>query len=51
MFGGGATVTFATRWFVDLSYRFGRILPKTSVIDLDAAINTQRAQVGVGVRF
>jgi len=51
MFGGGATVTFATRYFVDLSYRYGRILPKTSVIDGDVAINTQRAQVGVGVRF
>lgn len=51
MFGGGATVTFATRYFVDLSYRFGRILPKTSVIDGDVGINTQRAQVGVGVHF
>ena len=41
---------FATRYFVDLSYRYGRISAKT-VIPNDTAISTQRVQVGIGIRF
>jgi opacity protein-like surface antigen len=51
MLGGGVNVTFAGRFFGDLSYRYGQILPKTDVIELDTAVKTQRLQVGVGVRF
>jgi opacity protein-like surface antigen len=49
--GGGVNYVFKTRYFADLSYRYGGILPKTSTIENDVAINTQRVQVGVGVRF
>lgn len=49
--GGGVTYPFATRYFVDVSYRYGRILAKTGTIENDKGINTNRAQFGVGVRF
>jgi len=51
MFGLGGTMTFAKRYFADLSYRYGRISPKTDDIPNDTAISTQRLQIGVGVRF
>jgi opacity protein-like surface antigen len=52
MFGVGATVTFATRFFGDLSYRYGRISGETDGSDVVlAAVPTQRLQIGVGVRF
>ena len=51
MVGGGVNVTFAGRFFGDLSYRYGHILAKTDVIESDSALKTQRLQVGVGVRF
>jgi opacity protein-like surface antigen len=49
--GGGATVPFASRYFVDGTYRYGRIFSRTGVIENDNGINTQRVQVGVGIRF
>jgi len=53
VFGAGATRDFYQRYFLDLSYRFGRTFPKS---DADGntivpGLNTQRLQVGVGVRF
>jgi opacity protein-like surface antigen len=49
--GGGVTVPFASRYFVDGSYRYGRIFARTGVIENDNGINTQRLQIGVGIRF
>jgi opacity protein-like surface antigen len=49
--GGGVTVPFASRYFVDGSYRYGRIFARTGVIEKDNGINTQRLQIGVGIRF
>ena len=51
MIGFGGTMTFGTRYFGDLSYRYGRISPKTDEIPNDTAINTQRLQIGIGMRF
>jgi opacity protein-like surface antigen len=52
MFGVGANMTFATRFFGDLSYRFGHISGETDGSDVVlAAISTQRIQFGIGVRF
>ena len=51
MIGFGGTMTFGSRYFGDLSYRYGRISPDTTDIPNDTAINTQRLQIGVGVRF
>ena len=51
MFGLGADYNFTKPFFVDVSYRFGRILPNTSETENDVAINTSRIQIGVGVRF
>lgn len=63
---GSATKTFITvplgvrgrfnrlppRYFIDGSYRYGRILPAgNDVIEDDVAINTQRIQIAFGVRF
>lgn len=49
--GVGANVTLGTRYFVDLSYRYGRIFAKTGEIENDVGINTQRVQAGIGIRF
>src|SRR4029077_18792917 len=49
--GGGAMYPLSTRYFVDGSFRYGRIFPKTSEIDGDTGINTLRAQVGFGISF
>lgn len=53
MLGGGATVGFATRYFLDLSYRYGRVFKKNDENgnEVIPAINTQRVQAGIGVRF
>ena len=52
MFGVGANMTFATRFFGDLSYRFGHISGETDGSDVVlAAVSTQRIQFGIGVRF
>ena len=49
--GFGAIVPFATRFFADVGYRYGRIMPKTDVFETDKGISTQRLVLGVGVRF
>lgn len=49
--GFGVNVPFATRFFADLGYRYGRIMPKTDVFETDKGISTQRVVLGVGVRF
>ena len=53
MFGGGANVDFGSRYFADISYRYGRVFGKTDsngVATLEA-FNTNRLQVGVGIKF
>jgi opacity protein-like surface antigen len=50
-FGGGVNYAIAKRYFADASLRYGRIFPKTDVIEGDTGINTFRIQFGVGVRF
>ena len=49
--GAGTNVTVGKRFLADLSYRYGRIFPKTSDIENDRGINTQRVQAGVGFKF
>jgi opacity protein-like surface antigen len=49
--GGGLSWTMATHLVVEASYRYARILPRTSLIPNDTAITTHRVQAGVGVRF
>lgn len=49
--GGGVTYPFKTRYFVDGSFRYGRVFAKTSEIEGDTGINTQRLSVGIGVKF
>jgi opacity protein-like surface antigen len=49
--GVGVTVPFKNRFLVDISYRYGHISPKTSEIQGDPGINTNRLQAGIGVRF
>lgn len=49
--GGGVTRPVGSRYFVDGSYRYGRIFPKSSAVDADKGGNTQRVQVGFGMRF
>ena len=51
LFGGGIAIPFASRYYVDLGYRFGGILSKTSDIENDTAIKSQRIILGVGARF
>lgn len=47
----GLSRNFAGRAFIDLSYRYGVIFAKTDLIENDKATNTQRLQVGFGIRF
>jgi opacity protein-like surface antigen len=49
--GGGTTWDFGTRYFIDATYRYGRIFARTGEIEGDQGINTQRVQVGVGIKF
>jgi opacity protein-like surface antigen len=49
--GAGVTVPLKNRYLVDISYRYGRIFPKTSEIEGDTGINTNRIQAGIVVRF
>ena len=51
MIGGGVNVPVKRRYFVEGTYRYGRIFARTSQIEDDTAINAQRVQVGFGVRF
>lgn len=49
--GGGAMYPLANRYFIDGSYRYGRIFADTGEIENDHGINTNRLQVGIGVKF
>ena len=51
MVGFGVSRNFAARYLLDISYRYGRIFAKTDDIEDDEAINSNRVQVGIGVRF
>lgn len=51
VFALGVQLPFHDRFFLDGSYRYGRIFPRTGEIDNDKGVNTQRLQVGVGIRF
>ena len=47
----GVSRNFASRAFLDFSYRYGLIFAKPDVIDDDEALHTNRLQLGVGIRF
>jgi len=50
--GAGTTFNFATRYFADLTYRYGRTSEASSDNEvLIQGLNTQRVQIGVGIRF
>lgn len=49
--GGGVLYPFTTRFFADVSYRYGRIFSDTGAIENDQGINTNRIQALVGVKF
>jgi opacity protein-like surface antigen len=49
--GGGVTRPFRNRYFVDGTYRYGRIFARKGAVEGDKGINTQRLQIGVGLRF
>jgi opacity protein-like surface antigen len=51
LLGAGVSRNFKSRYYVDLSYRYGRIFAKTGTIEDDKGMNTQRFQVGVGIHF
>lgn len=48
---GGVSRDFAGNAFVDLSYRYGAIFSNTDLIEDDTLTNTQRLQLGIGIRF
>jgi opacity protein-like surface antigen len=45
MLGGGAELALRARYFIDLSYRYGRVFVSSG------GINTNRFQFGIGARF
>jgi opacity protein-like surface antigen len=49
--GLGAQLPFKERYFLDGSYRFGHVFPRSGAIDGDSGVNTQRVQLGLGLRF
>jgi opacity protein-like surface antigen len=49
--GVGTNATLGKAYLLDLSYRYGRVFPRTSQIADDKGINTQRLQAGIGIRF
>jgi len=50
--GGGVSVSFASRYFADVSYRYGRVFPKTDENGNSFnELNTNRVQVGIGIKF
>jgi opacity protein-like surface antigen len=49
--GVGTNATLGQRYLLDLSYRYGRIFPRTSRVANDQGINTNRLQAGIGIRF
>jgi opacity protein-like surface antigen len=48
--GGGVTYELMRRYFIDGTYRYGRIFTSNALED-DQGINTSRLQIGFGVRF
>ena len=51
LIGAGVTRNFYSRYYLDISYRYGRIFAKGGSIEDDKGMNTQRLQLGIGVRF
>jgi opacity protein-like surface antigen len=51
LIGAGVSRNFHGKYYFDLSYRYGRIFAKSGTIEDDKGLNTQRVQVGVGIRF
>jgi len=51
LIGVGVSRNFHGMFYVDGSYRYGRIFAKTGTIEDDKGLNTQRVQVGIGIRF
>jgi opacity protein-like surface antigen len=52
MLGAGASIPFRSRYFVDVSYRFGAVIGATSAGPSDTeAIKTNRIQLGLGINF
>jgi hypothetical protein len=51
LIGAGVSRNFKGRYYFDASYRYGRIFARTGAIDDDSGINTQRFQIGAGIRF
>lgn len=49
--GLGVQVPFDKKFFLDGSFRYGRIFPRSGEIDNDKGVNTERVQVGIGIRF
>jgi opacity protein-like surface antigen len=47
----GVSRNFRTRTFFDLSYRYGAIFGNSDHIENDSTTNTQRLQIGIGIRF
>jgi opacity protein-like surface antigen len=48
--GAGVTYELMRRYFVDGTYRYGRVFTSDALVD-DQGINTSRLQIGFGVRF
>lgn len=49
--GGGVTYPLMKRLYLDGSFRYGRAIANADQGATDTGINTQRLQLGVGVRF
>jgi opacity protein-like surface antigen len=49
--GFGVNVPFLQRYYADVGYRYGQILARTSQVETDTSVKTQRVVVGIGVRF
>lgn len=47
----GVSRDFGGRAFVDVSYRYGAIFPKKDSIENGKITNTNRVQIGIGLRF
>ncbi len=52
MFGFGTNIEFGSRYFADISYRYGRVSGHTADSETELeSVPTQRVQFGVGIRF
>jgi opacity protein-like surface antigen len=47
----GVSRNFMEKYFFDVSYRYGPIFAKSGTIEDDKTIQSQRLQLGVGIRF